>query len=99
MVKSKRKNRSKVFTICFIAFFISYFGYTLYQQHREMKSLEIQKNNYAGELEKAQKELDRLNSIIELGDSDEYIEKVAREQLNMVVEGELIIKDISDTEK
>jgi len=64
-----------------------------------MKSLEIQKNNYAGELEKAQKELDRLNSIIELGDSDEYIEKVAREQLNMVVEGELIIKDISDTEK
>jgi len=64
-----------------------------------MKSLEIQKSSYADELEKAQKELDRLNSIIELGDSDEYIEKVAREQLNMVVEGELIIKDISDTEK
>lgn len=99
MLPSKRKKRKRIITVCFFAVFISYFGFTLVQQQRELKSLHNQKNDYIYEIERAERELGRLQDIIELGDTDEYIEKVAREQLNMIGEGEIIIKDISDSRR
>ena len=95
MANNKRRKRKKFITIFAIAFLVSYFGYTLYQQQNEITTLEARKKIFVEEIEKAQKELDRLNGILELGESDEYIEKVAREQLNMIGEGEIVIKDIS----
>lgn len=95
MANNKRRKRKKFITIFAIGFLIFYFGYTLYQQQNEITTLEARKKIFVEEIEKAQKELDRLNGILELGESDEYIEKVAREQLNMIGEGEIVIKDIS----
>lgn len=99
MAKSKGKKRRKFLLLFFIAFIISYFGYTLFQQQREIIALEKQKSAFQEEIQRAENELERLNEIIELGESDEYIEKMAREQLNMVKQDEIIIKDLSNIGK
>lgn len=48
-----------------------------------------------GKITKQQQKLDELDELAEKVDTDEYIEKVAREKLGLVKENEIIFYDVA----
>lgn len=48
-----------------------------------------------GQITKQQQKLDELDELAEKVDTDEYIEKVAREKLGLVKENEIIFYDVA----
>lgn len=97
MKRKKRKNITNVFfrwiAVC-IAFYVLL---TLYDQHKEMRNLKQQEAVYQQKIEKAQKEVSELEGQLDNIDSDEYIEKVAREQLKMIKKDEMIFIDLGSS--
>lgn len=76
-----------------IAFFI-YFGITIYNQQ---KMLNTYKSNIASVEEEIKEEVEHKESLISLkenANSLEYIEKIAREKLNMYKPNEKVYIDI-----
>ena len=52
-------------------------------------------DNLNGQITKQQQKLDELDELAEKVDTDEYIEKVAREKLGLVKENEIIFYDVA----
>lgn len=76
-----------------IAFFI-YFGITIYNQQ---KMLNTYKSNIASVEEEIKEEVEHKESLVSLkenANSLEYIEKIAREKLNMYKPNEKVYIDI-----
>ncbi len=88
----KKKNRFNVWTLLLIAC-ICYFGYTFYNQQasiEERKSQHTQlKQDIHNEMVKKQ-QLEKQKAQI---NSDEFAEKIAREKLGYVKDGEKIYVD------
>ncbi|MDR5659177.1 septum formation initiator family protein [Serpentinicella sp. ANB-PHB4] len=93
-MQKKKKNKGKI-KFYFLAILLVYYGYTFFQQHLQLKDLEEQKSLVKMEIEKAEQEIEALNEAIDLGETDEFIEKYAREHLRMIGEGETLYIDIS----
>ncbi len=90
-MRKKQKNTFGIFIL--LAIFI-YLSYIFVNQQRLLyaKNLELNKiENKIGEEEKLKNELSIEKEMIQ---SDEYIEKVAREKLGMVKKDERIFMDI-----
>lgn len=89
---SKRK-KSGVGLIMLIAF-IGYFAYTFLTQQQMLESRSAEMSKVVTKInEQKQINQDLLREKKELN-TDEYIEKVAREKLGMVKEGEKIFMDL-----
>ena len=89
---SKRK-KSRFGLVLLVLFFI-YFAYTavgqqklLYMKNVELKKVQSKIDEEKKENEKLKKEQEQLNS-------DEFVEKTAREKLGMVKKGERVFVDI-----
>ncbi|AKL93636.1 septum formation initiator [Clostridium aceticum] len=67
---------------------------TLYQQKQEMNWLEQQEINYVQQIEGIQRDIESLQQQLEISNDDEYIEKIARQQLKMIGTDEILIIDI-----
>ncbi len=91
--KRKRKKGWWVFPLLSVAFV--YTAFTVYSQSREMTAIRIEMKEVQKriEREKALKQ-ELLRQKDELS-SDESIEKIAREKLGMVKDGERIFVDIN----
>ena len=93
MAKGRRK-KEKSFTgkmvLVFMIFFMIVVGFSVYSQSRtlfELKKNEIALNEQIDAEKEKKLELEGKQAYYE---SDEYIEKVAREQLGLVKSGELV---------
>jgi len=90
----KRKVRFRFFVISLCAVLL-YAGYALVTQWTEMKRLKAEQQELQHELDAAALSIEKLKNLIEIADTDEYIESVAREKLGWVKPGETryVIKD------
>lgn len=91
--KKRKLNTKRFLTVLIVAFFSIYFVYimiwqqiTISRKDNEIKALEEQITAATQQTEKLQQELDNLND-------PEYLEKIAREKLNLVLPNERIFVD------
>lgn len=75
-----------------IILFLLYVGYTVVSQYVQLWDLSCQEKVLKEQLEQALKERDELKREIELLHTDDYIERVARDELGLVKSGEYIFK-------
>ena len=109
MVAKKRKkgkwkinfNRKKVTNYFFLSFsivLISFLALSCFNIYQKQRSSEKDMNSLIEEIERLEKERDLLNFTLGETFSDEYLERVAREDLGMQKPGEkiyVIKKDIN----
>ena len=88
-VKKKRK-KIGFWTKLVVLFALGYFVMTFYQQSVERRELEAQIEDLNRERVEVEARIRALEEIIEKGDSDQSIERLARENLNMKMPGERI---------
>ncbi len=93
MKNIKRKNLFKKLLI--IAFLI-YFIYTLISQQRTLNSYANMKDSYNDDIEIAQEENQELQEMKDNINSDEYIEQIAREKLDMYYPNERVYIDVEN---
>lgn len=94
MQRKKKKNSTKRIYIGVLLLVMFYVVTTLYQQKREMNLLRQQEVGYLQEIEKRQQEIASLQEQLAQSNDDEYIEKIARQQLKMIGSDEIMIIDI-----
>ncbi len=100
MAKSKRRrNYGKLIIRVILVFAIFYVTSTFYDQYKEMKYLNVREEALTGNLKVLQKDIQSLNDQIENSNTDEYIEKIAREHLKMVKKDEMIFIDLGKAVK
>lgn len=91
VLELRKKKRFNIRTV-FVLLFIFYVIYTLGTQQIRIRSLANQEKELEMKLEKLVKKKAALKEEIELLHTDEYIEKVARDELGFVKSGEYIFK-------
>lgn len=91
-----RLNVKKLLKKIIIAIFIIYFAITIYNQQKTL-------NNYKSNIASVQKQIgeqaeykESLVSLKENANSLEYIERIAREKLNMYKPNEKVYRDIGN---
>ena len=94
MVKQRRKNKRFMLKICIFGL-ILYAVYTLISIQLQVSTLERNIDNLEVGISKVKLENAELERLISLGESDEYIEEVAREKLGFCYPDEKILVDRS----
>lgn len=92
LIMSKRKN-SKLGLILVMILFI-YFAYIAVGQQKVLYSKDIEMKKVQSKIDEEKKENEKLKKEKDLLNSDEYVEKTAREKLGMVKQGERVYVDI-----
>ncbi len=93
MKNIKRKN---IFKKLLIIAFLIYFIYTLISQQRTLNSYANMKNTYNDDIEMAQEKNQELQEMKDNINSDEYIEQIAREKLDMYYPNERVYIDVEN---
>lgn len=88
--KSRKRFRIRYFLILAI---VIYLGITFINQQKIIKALEKEKAQKQGEIEKLNSEIKDIEEKLKYTDSLEYIEKMAREELKMIMPDEIIYID------
>ena len=89
---NKRRKMPKIWVVI-ISVFLLYFAYVFYEQQDILKAKTGQMKRIQAKIEEQEKVNRELQKQKEMLDSDEYIEKIARERLGMVKQGEKIFRD------
>lgn len=97
-MKKNGKRKFKLRHLLLILFSI-YVVTTFVSQQRTIRGLKAQKKTKEEEISKLEKEVNELNNEIKHSDSLEFVEKVAREELNMVKPKEVIYVDKNKNKK
>ena len=92
----KNKKNSNLLKKLLILIFAIYFIYTLIAQQKTLNSYAREKERYNEQIEVAEDEQEELQEMKENINSDEYIEQIAREKLDMYYPNERVY---IDTEK
>lgn len=90
---NKRKS-SRFWTFIIVGLFV-YFAYTMFEQEKVFYNKNREMNDIETKLNEEEKLENDLKSEMEILNSDEYNENVAREELGMVKRGEKIFIDIN----
>ncbi len=80
--------------ICVLFFLAIYATYTLFKQEVEMRKYEKEKAMYMEQINLAKQKQEEYKHYSEYVNSDEYIEKIAREKLGMLLPEERIYIEI-----
>ena len=94
--KSKRKY-SFVLTVCFISLVII-FAISLFSIKKEIDERNAEKAKVEAEYSQEISENEELQSQIDSGSKDDYVEKVAREKYGYIKPGDIVYQDIADGE-
>ena len=86
----KKKFKIKGVVLIFVLVYVSYL---FIQQQATMARQKKEFKNYNVELQKKKEEKKKLQDEVELSKTDKYIEKLAREILGLVKEGETPVMD------
>lgn len=95
-VKHKRKH-SLFITIAFIAFLI-YFTVILISASSDIKEKQERVNQLQSQCETEENENKELQNILDNGDKEDYIERIAREKYGYIKPGDRVYQDIADGE-
>ena len=87
----KRKNWLKIFIILFLAV---YAMYSLVKQEVAMNKYQKEKASYMEQINLAKQKQEEFRNYSEYINSEEYIEKIAREKLGMLLPEERIYIEI-----
>lgn len=90
----KKKIFTNILKKILIIAFIVYFVFTLIKQQQTLNSYANQKAKYNEDIEVAEDEQEELQKTKDNINSDEYIEKVAREKLGMYYPNEKVYIDV-----
>ncbi|MCK9268244.1 MAG: septum formation initiator family protein [Alkaliphilus sp.] len=96
MRKPKRRDYGKLIIKIIFILSVFYVFSTFYDQYKEMSYLKIREAKLLEDINKIESDIQSLKDKIENGNTDEHIEKIAREHLKMVKEDELIFIDLED---
>jgi cell division protein FtsB len=94
IVKSKKRNRIKIFLGIFIVLLVYSFGgqyIKMYSLQKEIKTLDTQLSEYKSKNQKLEKDIKRM-------ESDVYVERMAREKLGLIKSGEVPIMEAKAAE-
>ena len=94
MIKRKKKNRSFIFRISVFGF-ILYAAYTLISIQLQVSTLERNIDSINTSISKVKLENAELERLLSFGETDEYIEQIAREKLGFCYPDEKILVDRS----
>lgn len=91
----KGKKSKKIFRIRHLLIFaiFIYLGITFFNQQKIIKALEMEKTQKQEVVDKLNSEIKDIEEKMKYTDSLEYIEKMAREELKMVMPNEIIYID------
>lgn len=92
--KASKPRKSKLSKVLW-AVAILYVGYIFVQQQIRLHDLRVEEKEVAAEIEQAQQENEELTHVMDIMDTDEYIEKVARQKLGFVKPDEQVFVDTS----
>ncbi|TZE81099.1 cell division protein FtsL [Calorimonas adulescens] len=84
----------KLFKIILFSAFILYTSITVINQQMTIRQLELRKAELNTQIVEAKNENKRLQQELKEASSDSYVEKVAREKLNLVKDGDIIYVDV-----
>ena len=91
-----KKIKNSLIKKLLITAFIIYFIYTLISQQKTLNSYANLKETYNDDLEMAQEENNELQEMKDNINSDEYIEQIAREKLDMYYPNERVYIDVEN---
>ncbi len=100
MAKSKAKKKhgfSFILAVIMVAFAI-YFAVSLVSSAKEIKAQQAEINELQVQCEEQLAENQELQDVIDSGDKDEYIGKVAREKYGYINPGDRVYQDIASGE-
>lgn len=86
----KKINLKKILILAFALYVI----YTFFVQQQTLNAYKAEEDKYAKQIENAQKEQQELIETKNNLNSDEYIEQIAREKLDMYLPNERVYIDI-----
>ena len=87
MIKKIKGKNLIILVLCAI------FLFAFIRQERAIRRIQDKKKKKHTELEKLKEKNKQLEEEVKSADSDEYIETLARERLNMVKPGEQVVND------
>ena len=90
----KKINFKKLYKRLFLLIFAIYIIYTFVMQQQTLNAYKVEEKQYNQELEKAQEEHEKLLETKNSINSNEYIEQIAREKLDMYLPNERVYIDI-----
>ena len=90
----KKKKNNNLLKKILILIFIIYFIYTLIAQQKTLNSYAREKDKYNDQIEVAEDEQQELENMKDSINSEEYIEQIAREKLDMYYPNERVYIDI-----
>ena len=89
----KRKNLLRKIIFLIISIYVIY---TFFVQQKTLNAHEADGERYSEQIQEAQDKKEDLLETMNNIESDEYIEKIAREKLNMYLPNEKLYMDISN---
>ena len=97
---NKRKNQGKGkrklnIRVCFMVGLIMYLCYALISQQTTLRASNVQISQLEADITEAQGRLAEVQDLDTLSRSDEYIERVAREKLGLVLPDETVFVDVT----
>ncbi|ABR46408.1 Septum formation initiator [Alkaliphilus metalliredigens QYMF] len=93
--KKKRFNKMKIYMLGIVVLVGGSVTTTLYDQQKEMRYLDQREAALHEEIERLSGDVQHLRTRLEDSGTDEYINGIAREQLKMVGEDEIIFIDLN----
>ncbi|MBQ8783358.1 MAG: septum formation initiator family protein [Clostridia bacterium] len=100
MAKSKAKKQrsfSFILLVIIVAFAV-YFAVSLVSSAKEIQSKQAEVDSLQAQCNEQLAENEELQEVINSGDKDEYIQKVAREKYGYIMPGDRVYQDIASGE-
>lgn len=92
--RQSKQGKGKFSKVLWAAMFL-YVGYIFIQQQIRLHDLRMEGKEVTAEIEQKQQENEELTHIMDIMETDEYIEKVARQKLGFVKPDEQVFIDTS----
>ncbi|WP_026477301.1 FtsB family cell division protein [Alkaliphilus transvaalensis] len=99
MAKKKRRQLNKFVFLSIVILIGGYVLFTLYEQSKELRHLKSIKEEYEIKISQTEEEINHIKENIDNAHSDQYIERIAREQLKMIGANEIIFIDLGKRER
>lgn len=87
------KPKGSILGLLVLLSFLTYFAFTFVDQQRIIYAKRMEMGQIESKIMEEQKNNEKLKKQKEMVNSDEYIEKMAREKLGMVKQGEKVFID------
>ncbi len=96
--KGKAKHGGSFFLLVIMVALVIFSAVTIVSYAKEIQSRQAEVNQLQAQCNEQLAENEELQNIIDSGDKDEYIEKVAREKYGYIKPGDRVYQDIASGE-